>query len=80
MTIHLWKTDFLCDWWKSVSFAGRFPAYFGSKHDNIWKYLFRGCYTGVTLKNKNATKFKLWCFWSAEFGFESPAVTLVSWS
>ena len=25
-------------------------------------------------------EFKLWCFWSAECGFESPAVTLVSLS
>ena len=32
---------------------------------------------GPTVKS---TKFKLLCFWSAEFGFESPAVTLVSWS
>ena len=27
-----------------------------------------------------STEFKLWCFWSAECGFESPAVTLVSLS
>ena len=27
-----------------------------------------------------STEFKLWCFWSAECGFKSPAVTLVSLS
>ena len=31
-------------------------------------------------KADKSIDFKLWCFWSAECGFESPAVTLVSLS
>ena len=73
-------------WVKITSILKNYVTSEGAISPNILYYqqLAIACYQISLWKCRGravkSTEFKLWCFWSAECGFESPAVTLVSLS